>query len=82
MRKNIKESFEANLAQSQTDEADSEKAYRELKAAKESEIAAGTKQIETKTIQMSNADQKKSEANQDLEDTTNTMTRTRTSSGS
>jgi chromosome segregation ATPase len=71
--KNMKESFEANLAQSQRDESDSEKAYRELKAAKESEIAAGTKQIETKTIQMSNADQKKAEAKQDLEDTTNTM---------
>jgi len=71
--KNMKESFEANLGQSQRDEADSEKAYRELKAAKESEIAAGTKQIETKTIQMSNADQKKAEAKQDLEDTTNTM---------
>merc|ERR1719183_2736432 len=71
--KNMKEPFEANLAQSQKDEADSEKAYRELKAAKESEIAAGTKQIETKTIQMSNADQKKAETNQDLEDTTNTM---------
>merc|ERR1719478_523122 len=69
----MKESFEANLAQSQTDEADSEKAYRELKAAKESEIAAGTKQIETKTIQMGNADRKKAEAKQDLEDTTNTM---------
>jgi len=71
--KNMKESFEANLAAAQKEESDSERAYRELKAAKESEIAAGTKQIETKTIQMSNADQKKAEAKQNLEDTTNTM---------
>merc|ERR1719399_1197597 len=71
--KNMKESFEANLAAAQKEESDSERAYRELKAAKESEIAAGTKQIETKTIQIGNADQKKAEAKQDLEDTTNTM---------
>ena len=69
----MKETFEANLAAAQKEESDSERAYRELKAAKESEIAAGTKQIETKTIQMGNADQKKAEARQDLEDTTNTM---------
>jgi hypothetical protein len=71
--KNMKETFEANLAAAQKEESDSERAYRELKTAKESEIAAGTKQIETKTIQMSNADQKKAEATQDREDTTNTM---------
>ena len=69
----MKETFDANLAAAQKEESDSERAYRELKAAKESEIAAGTKQIETKTIQMGNADQKKAESTQDLEDTTNTM---------
>jgi len=71
--KNMKESFEANLAAAQKEESDSERAYRELKAAKESEIAAGSKQIETKTIQMGNAEQKKAESRQNLEDTTNTM---------
>jgi len=71
--KNMEEAFEANLAAAQKEESDSQRAYRELKAAKESEIAAGTKQIETKTIQMGKADQKKAESTQDLEDTTNTM---------
>merc|ERR1719399_724733 len=71
--KNMKETFEANLAAAQKEESDSERAYRELKAAKESEIAAGSKQIETKTIQMGNAEQKKAESRQNLEDTTNTM---------
>ena len=71
--KNMEEAFEANLAAAQKEESDSERAYRELMAAKESEIAAGTKQIETKTIQMGKADQKKAESTQDLEDTTNTM---------
>ena len=71
--KNMKETFEANLAAAQKEDSDSERAYAELKAAKESEIAAGTKRIGTKTIQMGNADQKKAESTQDLEDTTNTL---------
>merc|ERR1712137_331344 len=41
----MKETFEANLANSQKEEAESQKAYEELKAAKEEEIAAGQAQI-------------------------------------
>merc|ERR1719331_2934323 len=71
--KNMKESFEANLAASQREETESSKAYEELKAAKNSEIAAGTTQIEKKTAEMAAADEKNAESKQDLEDTTNTL---------
>merc|ERR1719171_2996461 len=71
--KNMKESFEANLAASQREETESSKAYEELKAAKNSEIAAGTKQIEKKTAEMAAADEKNAESKQDQEDTTNTL---------
>merc|ERR1719372_2565 len=44
----MKETFEANLANSQKEEAESQKAYEELKAAKEDEIKAGQDQIDAK----------------------------------
>merc|ERR1719247_2915045 len=69
----MKESFEANLAAAQKEESESEKAYQELKTAKNSEIAAGTKQIDKKTSQMAEADEKKAQATQDLSDTTATL---------
>merc|ERR1719454_2652976 len=71
--KNMKESFEANLAASQREETESSKAYEELKAAKNSEIKAGTTQIEKKTSEMANADEKNAESKQDLDDTTDTL---------
>jgi len=42
------ETFEANLAQSQKEENENQKTYEELKAAKEAEIAAGQEQIDKK----------------------------------
>merc|ERR1719454_2158758 len=71
--KNMKESFEANLAASQREETESSKAYEELKAAKNAEIGAGTAQIEKKTAEMAAADEKNAESKQDLDDTTNTL---------
>merc|ERR1719399_284611 len=71
--KNMKESFEANLAASQREETESSKAYEELKAAKNSEIKAGTTQIQKKTAEMAAADEKNAESKQDLDDTTNTL---------
>ena len=44
----MKESFEANLAKAQKNEADAIQAYQELKAAKEEEVASGNAQIEAK----------------------------------
>jgi chromosome segregation ATPase len=71
--KQLKESFETNLSQSQKDELASQKAYEELKAAKEEEIAAGKAQIETKTGELADTDEKNAQAKQDREDTENTL---------
>merc|ERR1719323_2855052 len=45
----MKETFEANLSDAQKEEMANQKAYEDLKAAKEAEIAAGLEQIDTKT---------------------------------
>jgi len=63
------ETFEANLSESQKEEMANQKAYEELKAAKESEIAAGQAQIDTKTQELATTDEKNAEAKQDIEDT-------------
>jgi len=65
----MKDSFEANLAQSQKDENNAQKAYDELKAAKEDEIAAGQAQIDAKTEELANTDEKNAQAKQDIIDT-------------
>ena len=45
----MKETFETNLATSQKEEQEGQAAYDDLKAAKETEIKAGTDQKDTKT---------------------------------
>jgi predicted RNase H-like nuclease (RuvC/YqgF family) len=65
----MRETFETNLSASQKEEMASQKAYEELKAAKEDEIAAGQTQIDTKTKELADTDAKLSQAKEDLEDT-------------
>merc|ERR1719454_1485055 len=65
----MKETFESNLANSQKEEAESQKAYEDLKAAKEEEIAAGQAQIDTKTQELADTDEKNAKAKEDVEDT-------------
>merc|ERR1719473_1245034 len=67
--KQMKETFEANLAASQKEEMANQKAYEDLKVAKEAEIAAGQEQIETKTQELATTDEKLAQAKQDIEDT-------------
>jgi len=67
--KQMKETFEGNLSDAQKEELANQKAYEELKAAKEAEIAAGTAQIETKTQELAETDLKNAQAKQDIEDT-------------
>merc|ERR1719183_1188211 len=67
--KQMKETFEANLAQTQKDEQNNQKAYEELKAAKEEEIKAGQEQIDAKTQELASTDEKLAESKEDLEDT-------------
>jgi len=67
--KQMKDSFESNLADSQKEEANNQKAYDDLKAAKEEEIKAGQTQIDTKTQEIATTDGKKAHAKEDMEDT-------------
>merc|ERR1711920_277108 len=65
----MQETFEANLATAQKEEQANQKAYEELKAAKEAEIAAGKEQIETKTQELSDTEEALAQAKEDLKDT-------------
>jgi len=65
----MKESFEQNLAGTQKDEAADVAAYEDLKAAKEDEIKAGQAQVETKTQEHADTDEKLANAKEDLDDT-------------
>jgi hypothetical protein len=67
--KQMKETFESNLSQSQKDELNSQKAYEDLKAAKEEEIAAGQEQVDTKKQELATTDEKLAMSKQDIEDT-------------
>merc|ERR1740133_822870 len=67
--KQMKETFETNLSSSQKEEMANQKAYEELKAAKEDEIAAGQAQIDSKTQELADADEKNAQAKEDIEDT-------------
>jgi predicted nucleic acid-binding Zn-ribbon protein len=67
--KQMKETFENDLSQAQKDELSSQKAYEELKAAKEAEIAAAQEQVTTKTQELATAEEKKAQAEQDKADT-------------
>merc|ERR1719272_2907695 len=67
--KQMKETFETNLANSQKEEMQSQKDYEDLKAAKESEIAAGQSLIDTKTQELATTDEKNAQSKEDLEDT-------------
>jgi len=50
-----------------------QKAYEDLKAAKEDEIAAGQAQIDTKTQELADTDEKNAQAKEDIEDTKKTL---------
>merc|ERR1719475_12352 len=67
--KQMKETFETNLSSSQKDEMANQKAYEDLKAAKEEEIAAGQAQIDAKTQELADTDEKNAQAKEDVEDT-------------
>jgi septal ring factor EnvC (AmiA/AmiB activator) len=70
---NMKDTFEANLSQSQKEEMANQKAYEDLKAAKEAEIGAGQEQIDTKTDELAATDEKLAQDKQDKEDTENSL---------
>jgi len=69
----MKETFENNLSASQKDEMASQKAFEDLKAAKTEEIAAGQAQIDSKTQELAETDEKNAQSKEDLEDTRNSL---------
>merc|ERR1719398_131352 len=71
--KQMKETFESNLSASQKEEMANQKAYEDLKAAKEDEIKAGQDQVDTKTQELADTDEKNAQAKQDIEDTKNSL---------
>eukprot|EP00746_Dinoflagellata_sp_MGD_P155803 gnl/MRDRNA2_/MRDRNA2_85554_c1_seq2.p1 gnl/MRDRNA2_/MRDRNA2_85554_c1~~gnl/MRDRNA2_/MRDRNA2_85554_c1_seq2.p1 ORF type:complete len:687 (-),score=269.87 gnl/MRDRNA2_/MRDRNA2_85554_c1_seq2:39-2099(-) len=71
--KQMKETFETDLAAAQDDEKKSQAAYEELKAAKEAEIAAAQEQVKTKTQELATTKEKKAQAEQDKADTMETL---------
>merc|ERR1719261_259696 len=71
--KQMKETFETNLENSQKEEMQSQTAYEDLKATKEAEIKAGSDQKDTKTQELADTDSKNTQAKQDLEDTRNSL---------
>jgi len=71
--KQMKETFETNLAGSQRDEMENQKAFEDLKAAKNDEISAGQTLADTKSQQLANTDEKNAQSKEDLEDTENSL---------
>merc|ERR1712072_935848 len=67
--KQMKETFEENLSNSQKEELQNQKAYEELKAAKTDEIKAGQDQIDAKTDELADTDEKNAKAKEDVVDT-------------
>lgn len=67
--KQMKETFETNLSDSQKEELANQKAYEDLKAAKEDEIAAGQAQVDAKSRELASTDEKLAQAKEDIEDT-------------
>ncbi|CAK0888232.1 unnamed protein product, partial [Prorocentrum cordatum] len=71
--KQMKETFEADLSDAQKQEMENQKAYEELKAAKQEEIAAGQAQLDTKSQELASTDEKLALAKEDIEDTKNSL---------
>jgi len=69
----MKETFESNLSASQAEENANQKAYEDVKAAKEEEIAAGQAQIDSKTQELADTDEKLAQSKQDIDDTRNSL---------
>merc|ERR1719478_1448261 len=71
--KQMKEGFETNLAASQKEEMKSQGEYEDVKHGKEEEIAAGTAQIDTKTNELADSDEKNAQSKKLLAETRATL---------
>jgi len=71
--KNMEETFESNLSDTQKEEQGRQSLFEELKASKEDQIEAGQAQVNKKTEQKAEADNNNSEAKQQRDDTRNSL---------
>merc|ERR1719265_2965740 len=71
--KQMKETFQANLASSQREEMTNQKAYEDVKAAKGEEIEAGQSMLDIKTVELGTIDEKNAMSKEDLDDTQRTL---------
>jgi len=69
MLKQMKESFETNLDNSKKEETQAAAEYAQLKEAKTAELTAAKGQIDDKTVNLADSDEKGAQAKQDLKDT-------------
>jgi hypothetical protein len=67
--KQMKETFETNLSQSQKDELAAQDAFNQLKTAKLAEIAATKKGIDMKSVELAETDEKCAQSKENLQDT-------------
>merc|ERR1719356_333509 len=70
----MKETFEKDLSDAQKTEQSRVKAFEELKALKEEEIAAGQAQIEKKTEELADTDERLAQGKEDIVDTKASLT--------
>merc|ERR1719456_1015230 len=68
--KQMKESFETNLAAAQKDESQAATEYADLKSTKTAQITSSTDLSDSKSVELAETGDKKAQAKQDLEDTT------------
>merc|ERR1719389_365806 len=71
--KQMKEGFETNLGQSQAEEMKAQSEYEGVKAGKEKEMAAGQAQIDTKTGELADTDEKNAASKKQLAETRATL---------
>jgi len=71
--KQMKEGFENNLAASQKDEMKAQGEFEDVKHGKEEEITAGTAQIDTKTNELADSDEKNAQSKKLLAETRATL---------
>merc|ERR1719487_1890535 len=71
--KQMKESFETNLASSQKEEANAKEEFGSMKSAKTDGITAANELIDSKTTELADTDEKLASSKEDLEDTSATL---------
>jgi len=70
----MKESFEGNLANSQSDEKEAVATFQEVRATKTEEITTAKNQVDNKKAELADTDETREQSKEDLEDTRKAVT--------